>query len=102
MGSTTLNRPSIALCCILKNEIHNINELLKSVEGCFDVIHMTDTGSTDGSKELLEKYQDLPADENPAKTPIRLHYFEWVHDFSAARNFSFSHAETDYIAWGDL
>ncbi len=97
-----MHRPSIALACILKNEIENIDRLLASVEGCFDIIHLTDTGSTDGSKELIEKYQDLPPEENPAKTPIRVHYFDWIDDFSAARNYSFSHAETDYIAWADL
>lgn len=97
-----MTRPSIAMACILKNEIENIDRFLASIEGCFDIIHMTDTGSTDGSKELIEKYQaDLP-ECNPAKTPIRVHYFDWIDDFSAARNYSFSHAQTDYIGWGDL
>lgn len=97
-----MHRPYIALACILKNEIENIDRFLSSFEGCFDVIHMTDTGSNDGSIELIEKYQNGSPDENPAKTPIKLHHFKWIDDFSAARNFSFSHAETDYIAWGDL
>lgn len=93
-----INRPSIALACIFKNEINNVDEFLKSVEGCFDVIHITDTGSTDGTIELLKKYE---AEENPAKTPIVLHHFDWCDDFAKARNFSFSHVETDYVLWND-
>ncbi len=92
-------RPSIALACILKNEVSNLPRFLASVKGCFDEIHLTDTGSTDGSLELIQKYM---TGENPADTKIYLHHFEWVHDFSAARNYAFSHPKTDYIMWLDL
>ena len=94
-------RPTIALCCIVKNEINNVDRLLASVKDCFDIIHITDTGSTDGTKEKLEEYQDSVPEQNPANTRIRVHYFEWINDFAAARNFSFSHAETDYLFWLD-
>ncbi len=93
-------KKTTALCCILKNEINNLDRFLESVEGCFDEIHMTDTGSDDGSKELLEKYSKTL--DNPAKTKIYLHHFKWVNDFAKARNYSFSHAETDYLMWMDL
>lgn len=89
-----LNRPSISLCCILKNEVKNLPQLLESVDGCFDEIHLTDTGSTDGSLEFIE--------EAKKKYPIHLHHFEWVYDFAAARNYSFSHPKTDYLMWLDL
>jgi len=91
--------PTVSLCSILKNEINNIDRLLSSVKGCVDEIHFVDTGSTDGSIELLEKYA---AGENPAGAKLHLHHFQWVNDFSAARNFSFSKATTDYILWMDL
>lgn len=94
-------RPTIALACILKNEVHNLPQLLASVEGCFDEIHLTDTGSTDGSLELIETYVNDPKG-NPAKTPIYLHHFEWVHDFSRARQASFDVCATDYVMWLDL
>lgn len=93
-------RPSISLCCILKNEVDNIPQLLKSVRGCFDEIHFTDTGSTDGSIELIKSIAGQ--ESNIADSKIFLHHFDWIHDFSAARNASFSHAFTDYIAWLDL
>lgn len=94
-----MNRPSVALACILKNEIHNIDRLLQSVEGCFDEIHFTDTGSTDGSLELLEKYLTSP---NPSGTKLYLHHFSWVNDFSKARNASYEPVKTDFVMWLDL
>lgn len=90
--------PSIALAVICKNEKENFPNLLASVAGCFDEIHVTDTGSTDGTLDLLRDY----AKENPAGAPVITHHFEWVRDFAAARNYSFSHPKTDYIAWLDL
>ncbi|MES1988820.1 MAG: hypothetical protein V4440_12490, partial [Pseudomonadota bacterium] len=32
---------------------------------------------------------------------IQVHNFDWVNDFSKARNYSFSHAKSDYIMWLD-
>ena len=32
---------------------------------------------------------------------VKLYYFPWVNDFSAARNFSFSKSTTDFIMWLD-
>jgi glycosyltransferase involved in cell wall biosynthesis len=99
LGEKTLGRPTIALCCILKNEVNNLPRLLASVKGCFDVIHLTDTGSSDGSIELIQSYA---TGANPSDTPIQLHHFPWVDDFAAARNASYRPAETDYVAWLDL
>ncbi len=70
-------RKTIALACILKDEVQNLPQMLASVDGCFDEIHLTDTGSTDGSLELIKSYIEGP---NPANTPIFLHHFKWVND----------------------
>lgn len=86
----SLKRPTIALACIAKNEEENIERLLKSVEGCFDEIVITDTGSTDRTVEIA---QSLGA---------QVKHFAWVNDFSAARNYSFSDIKSDYIMWLDL
>lgn len=83
-------RPTIALCLIAKNEENNLPILLESVKGCFDEIHLTDTGSTDKTVEIAKELG------------CQVHHFEWVDDFSSARNASFSHAQTDYIMWLDL
>lgn len=81
---------TIALAIICKNERNNLPRLLESVSGCFDEIHVTDTGSTDGTVEWIQSQPNLV-----------LHHFDWVDDFAAARNFAFSHPKTDYIMWLD-
>lgn len=87
---------TIALACILKNELKNIPQLLESVKDCFDEIHLTDTGSTDGSLELIRALQET------YPQPIHLHHFTWINDFAAARNASFEPVKTDYVMWMDL
>lgn len=86
--------PTIALACILKNEERNLKRFLESVKGCFDEIHLTDTGSTDRSIEIINELKD--------EYNIKLHHFKWIDDFSAARNASFEPVKTDYVMWMDL
>lgn len=50
---------------------------------------MVDTGSTDNTKEVCGQFTDKIFD------------FEWIDDFAAARNFSFSKAAGDYLMWLD-
>lgn len=90
-----MKRPTLALCCILKNEIKNLPRLLASIEGCFDEIHLTDTGSTDGSIEWINAYIG-------ANPHVKLHHFTWCDDFAKARNASFEPATADYVMWLDL
>jgi glycosyltransferase involved in cell wall biosynthesis len=85
-----MNRPTIALCCIAKNEEKNLEKLTKSIEGCFDAIYLTDTGSTDNTIEVAKKLG------------WNVSEFQWIYDFSAARNFNFSQAKEDYVMWMDL
>lgn len=81
---------TLALAVICKNERNNLPRLLDSVKDCFDEIHVTDTGSTDGTIEWIE-----------TQPHIKLHQFKWIDDFSAARNYAFSHPTTDYVMWLD-
>ncbi|HWR61518.1 MAG TPA: glycosyltransferase family 2 protein [Clostridia bacterium] len=80
---------TVSLCMILKNEEDVIARCLESVKGLVDEIIIVDTGSTDKTKEIVGKYTDNIFD------------FEWIDDFSEARNFSFSKATQDYILWLD-
>jgi glycosyltransferase involved in cell wall biosynthesis/tetratricopeptide (TPR) repeat protein len=83
--------PSLALCMIVgKGESKELEQCLKSVEGTlFDQIVVTTTQEDPEVRAVAEKYAtDVP-------------HFDWVHDFSAARNASFSYATTDYIMWLD-
>ena len=80
---------TISLCMIVKNEEKNIGNCLASVDGLFDEINIVDTGSTDATVEIVKQFTD------------RIFHFEWIDDFSAARNFSFSKATQEYVMWLD-
>src|SRR5690554_6641792 len=79
----------ISLCMIVKNEEEVLAQCLDSVKDICDEIIIADTGSTDRTKEIAGKYTD------------KIYDFEWIDDFSAARNFAFSKATMDYILWLD-
>jgi glycosyltransferase involved in cell wall biosynthesis len=74
---------------IVKNEEDNLGRCLSSVDGVFDEINIVDTGSTDKTVEIAKQFTD------------RVFHFDWVNDFSAARNFSFSKATMEYVMWLD-
>ncbi|WP_230876879.1 glycosyltransferase family 2 protein [Bacillus sp. SRB3LM] len=80
---------SISLCLIVKNEEHNLENCLLSVKGIPDEIIIVDTGSTDRTQEIAKKWTS------------HVYSFEWIDDFSAARNASFQYATKDYIFWLD-
>lgn len=81
--------PSISLCMIVKNEEDTLPRCLECVRDIVDEVIIVDTGSSDGTISVARKYTDKVFD------------FPWIDDFSAARNFSFSHAACDYILWLD-
>ncbi len=80
---------TISLCMIVRDEETVLERCLKSVAGAVDEIVIVDTGSTDATKEIAARYTD------------KIYDFDWVDDFSAARNFSFSKARMDYCMWLD-
>lgn len=79
----------LSLCMIVKNEELVLDRCLSSVYSLVDEIIIVDTGSTDKTKEIAQKYTD------------KIYDFEWCDDFSKARNFSFSKATGKYIMWLD-
>ena len=86
---------TVSLCLICKNEKSNIGQLMDDVCPVLEEVHVTDTGSTDGTLEILQGKQ--------SKYPnLYLHHFEWTDHFSEARNFSFTKAgNVDWIFWVD-
>ena len=68
----------LSVAIIFKNEIRCLERCLRSLlplkKRVSCEIVMADTGSTDGSREIAERYADVVFD------------FPWVNDFSAARN----------------
>lgn len=80
---------TISLCMIVKNEEEVLGRCLESAKSFADEIIIVDTGSTDRTKEIAEKYTD------------KVYDFAWRDDFSAARNEAFSRAVMDYCMWLD-
>lgn len=75
----------ISVCIIGKNEEKYLDDCLKHLSVFDWEIVFVDTGSTDKTREIALKYTDNVYD------------FEWIKDFSAARNFAASKATRDWI-----
>jgi len=80
---------TISLCMIVKNEENYLQNCLASVKDVVDEFIIVDTGSTDNTKEIAEKFGAKVID------------FTWQDDFSTARNYSLEHATKDWILWLD-
>ncbi len=80
---------TISVCMIVKNEEKVLSRCLESLKCIADEIIIVDTGSSDATKEIAARYTD------------KVYDFEWIYDFSAARNLSFSKATMDYIYVAD-
>ena len=79
----------ISLCMIVKNEEKVLRRCLDAAKRFADEIIVVDTGSDDSTREIARAYTD------------KVYDFEWNYDFSAARNYSFSKAESEYVMWLD-
>lgn len=78
-----------SICIIAKNEEKHMEAFLSSIKRHFSEcnyeIILVDTGSTDNTISIAGKYTD------------KIFHFDWINDFSAARNFSLSCASYDWI-----
>lgn len=76
---------SISICIIAKNEEKNISRCLSSIKKHPFEIIVVDTGSNDRTKEIAFQYTD------------KVYDFNWIDDFSAARNYAASKTSNDWI-----
>lgn len=74
-----------SICMIAKDEEKNIKRCLDSVKNFDCEIIIIDTGSSDRTKEIAYEYTS------------KVYDFQWINDFSAARNFSISKASYDWV-----
>ncbi len=79
----------ISLAIIVKDVEKTLDRCLESFKPCVDEIILVDTGSSDNTIEIAKKYTD------------KIFHFDWIDDFSAARNYSFGQCTGDYILWVD-
>lgn len=79
----------ISICIITKNECDTLKECLKHLKPYADAgnheIVIVDTGSTDNTVEMCKEFTD------------KIFFFEWINDFSAARNYAAEKASNDWI-----
>lgn len=79
----------VSLCMIVKNEEETLQNCINSVKNLVEEIIIMDTGSTDNTKGVALEFTD------------KVYDFQWIDDFSAARNAAFEKATMDYILWLD-
>lgn len=79
----------ISQCLIAKNEENNIEYCLNHLKDIVDEQIVVDTGSTDKTVEIAKK------------AGAKIFHFEWIDDFSAARNFALNKAKGDWIIFLD-
>lgn len=80
-----MSKLPISVCIIAKNEEKYIEECLKRLKQYDFEIIVTDTGSSDKTKELAQQYADKVLD------------FTWINDFAAARNYCAQAATNHWI-----
>jgi glycosyltransferase involved in cell wall biosynthesis len=81
---------SVTAAIILKNEEKHIHNCLKNLVNAVDEIIIVDTGSTDNTIKIAKTFPKVKVIE-----------FEWIDDFSAARNAALPHIENDWVIWID-
>ncbi len=81
--------PGLSVCMIVRNESANIEDALACFGPFADEIIVVDTGSRDNTKEIAARFTS------------KIYDFEWIDDFSAARNFALSKAVKSYQLWVD-
>lgn len=80
---------TLSVCLIVKDEQAVLKRCLSCVSKFADEIVVVDTGSSDETVEIAEKFTD------------KVYFFKWCDDFSAARNFAFDKAVCDLVMWLD-
>ena len=79
----------ISACYIVKNEEENLAKSIESLQGCYDELIVTDTGSDDRTVEITREYGAV------------VYNFVWQDNFSVARNFTLDKAKGDWIIFLD-
>src|ERR1700733_12211624 len=79
------HRPKLSLAIIVKNEARCLARCLCSIQHVVDEMVIVDTGSTDDTAKIAEEFGG------------KIARFNWINDFSAARNFALDQTSGDWI-----
>lgn len=80
---------TVSMALIVKNEEQTLGRCLASLAGAVDEIVVVDTGSTDATVAVAQRYTE------------RIFHFPWRQDFAAARQFAFEQTTGDWAGWVD-
>lgn len=86
---------TVAACLICKDGVDVVGNAIATVRPFVDEICVYDTGSTDGTLELLAAHANRPG------APILVEEGEWCDDYALARQRSFRMASSDWLLWMD-
>lgn len=89
MNKKQTEKPTLAVALIVKNEIKNIENCLKTVEGWVDEIVILDSGSTDLTEKVAKQYTDKFFVNN-----------NWP-GFGQQRRNAQKYIESDFVFWLD-
>ncbi|MDR1688716.1 MAG: glycosyltransferase family 2 protein [Clostridiales bacterium] len=79
----------ISACWIVKNEAQQLKASIMSVRECAQELIVVDTGSTDQTVSVAKE------------CGAKVFHFEWISDFSAARNYALSLAKGEFVIFLD-
>jgi GT2 family glycosyltransferase/Tfp pilus assembly protein PilF len=85
LTKSSSGKKRLALCMIVKDEAKDLEKCMGSVIDLVDEVIVVDTGSTDNTKNIAEKYC------------AKVFPYKWNSDFSAARNFALEHTKSEWI-----
>ncbi len=81
--------PTVGLVAIVRDEEEMLPRSLASIKGIVDEMVIVDTGSTDRTVEIAKEFG------------AKVVEFDWIDDFSAARNFGLDHCTSDWVLHPD-
>lgn len=81
---------TVSAALIVRNEERSISRCIESIRHAVDEIVVLDTGSTDRTLQLLQRYPE-----------VKVYHGEWRNDFAAARNEALQYVTTQWVMWID-
>ena len=87
-----VQKVSVAAAILVKNEARSILRCLQSISMAVDEIVVIDTGSTDGTIDIVNNF---------SHPNLQLIAHEWQDDFAEARNVGLAAIASDWVIWLD-